>query len=120
MKKMEIIARAYATKIQYSVQEAIYLVMSELWLRKMFPRVIFLNSNLPKKHYKIFKKKADIDELPDDSIDLFQLNMLDRYLDQPARDFENEKCNILDHLCFAEFFSLYYTDPKSEDCSSNN
>lgn len=85
----------------------------------MFPRVIFLNSNLPKKH-KIFKKKADIDELPDDSTDLFQRNMLDRYLDQPARDFENEKCNILDHLRFAEFLSLYSTDPKSEDCSSNN
>ena len=93
--------------------------MPELWLCKMLPRVIFLNSNLPKKH-KIFKKKADIDELPADSTDLFQRNMLDRYLDQPARDFENEKCNILDHLRFAEFLSLYCTDPKSEDCSSNN
>lgn len=38
----------------------------------MFPRVIFLNSNLPKKH-KIFKKKADIDELPDHSTEILKM-----------------------------------------------
>ena len=86
----------------------------------MFPRIIFLNSNLPEKHHKIFKKKVDTDELPDDSTDLFQRNMLDRYLDRPTRDFENEKYNIIDQLCFAEFLSLYYTDRKSKDCSSND
>lgn len=73
---MKIIARAYATKRECSVQE-----ISELWLNKIFPKVIILNSNLPEKHLKIFKKKADTDELPDDSVGLFQRNMLDRFLD---------------------------------------
>ena len=94
--------------------------MSEVRLRKMFPRVFFLNSNLPEKFYKIFKKKGKIDELPDDSTDLFQRNMLDRYLDQPTRGFENGKYNIIDQLCFAEFLSVCYIDPKYKDCSSND
>ena len=117
--KMKITARVYATKRECSVQEAVYLVMPELWLQKMFPRVIFLNNNLPEKRYKIFEKKADIDELPDNSTDLFQYNMLD-HLDRPTRDFENGKYSITDQLSFAEFLSLHYTDPKSKDCSSND
>ena len=47
--KMKAIARAYATKRECSVQEAVYLVIPELWLRKIFPKVIFLNSNLPEE-----------------------------------------------------------------------
>ena len=33
---------------------------------------MFWNSNMPEKRYKIFKKKDEIDELPDDSTDIFQ------------------------------------------------
>ena len=56
---MKAIARAYATKKECSVQEAVYLVMPELWLRKTFPKVLFLNSNIPEKRleYSETKKK---------------------------------------------------------------
>ena len=47
--KMKAIAKAYASKRECSVQEAVYSLMPELWLRKVFPRVIFLNSNMPEK-----------------------------------------------------------------------
>ena len=47
--KMKAIARAYATKRECSVQEALHLVMPELWLRKIFPKLVFLNRNLPDK-----------------------------------------------------------------------
>ena len=80
--KMKAIARAY-------VQEAVYLVMPELWFHKIFPAVIFLSSNMPEKCYKIFKKKDEIDELPDDSTDIFQRYMLDRYIDRPNEHFKN-------------------------------
>ena len=43
------------------------LVMPELWIRKTFPKVIFLNSNIPEKRYRIFWRKEGLDELPDDS-----------------------------------------------------
>ena len=58
---MKTIPRAYTTKTECSIQEAVYLVMSERWLRGLFPRVIFLHSNLPENCYKIFKKKANIE-----------------------------------------------------------
>ena len=65
---------------------------------------IFLNSILLEKSYKIFKNKADIYELPDDSTNLFQCNMLDRYLDRQSQDFENGKFSV---------------EPRSVDRSSN-
>ena len=47
--KMKAIAKAYTTKRECSVQKAVYLVMPELWLRRIFLRVLFLNSNLSGK-----------------------------------------------------------------------
>lgn len=79
--QMKSIAKACNTKRKFSLQKAIYLLIPELWLCRIFPRVIFLNGNLFEKHYRMFKKKAEIDELPDDKIDLFQRNMLDCYFD---------------------------------------
>ena len=55
--RMKVIARADATKRGCSVQEPVYLVIPE--------------------HYKIFKKKIDIN---DDTTDLLQRNMPDLYL----------------------------------------
>ena len=47
MKKMKAIAKAYTAKRECLVQEAVYLIMPELWLRETFPKAMFLNSNLP-------------------------------------------------------------------------
>ena len=105
--KMKAIARTYATKRECSVQEAVYLVMPELWLRKIFPKVIFLNRNLPDKQ-QIFKKRNKLDLLPDDSTDLFQRNMLDRYLGRPSKSFQNGAYKVINKLSFAEFLSYYY------------
>ena len=59
------------TKRECSVHKAVYLVMPGLWFHKQFPAIIFLKSYMPGKRYKTFKKKDDIDELPDDSTDMF-------------------------------------------------
>ena len=117
--KMKAFAKTY-TKRECSVQEAVYLIMPELWLRKIFPRVIFLIRNLAEKRFRIFKKKAEIDELPGDSTDIFQHNMLDRYLDRPNENFKNGEYKIIDQLCFAEFLSLYYVDAKQIEISEND
>ena len=49
------IAKAYSSSRESSVQEAVYHVMPELWLRKTFPRVIFANSNFPENRFRICK-----------------------------------------------------------------
>ena len=51
---MKAIPKAYSTKRECSVQEAVYHILPELWLRKTFPKVIFLNSNMPEKWYRFF------------------------------------------------------------------
>ena len=51
---MRSIARAYVCKRECSVQEAVYLIMPELWLRKTFPGVVFANSNLPENRFRVY------------------------------------------------------------------
>ena len=95
--QMKTIARAYATKRECSVQEAVCHAMPELWLRKAFPvviyansnipelwlrkafpGVIYANSNIPERRVKMMLTGKEIIELPDDS-KVYKRNMLDRY-----------------------------------------
>ena len=113
--QMKSIAKAYASKRECSSQEAVYLLMPELWLRKTFPGVLFANSNLPENRYRIVLSKEEIDELPEDSCDVFKKNSIDRYIDRPNASFANGKYNILDTFCYAEFLSHYVLLPKTVD-----
>ena len=72
---------------------------------------IFLNSNIPEKRYRVFRNKCLIDEPPEDSTEIFQCNMLDRYLDRPDERFKNGMNRDIRNMCFSEFLSLFY--PKS-------
>ena len=118
--QMRVIAQAYATKRECSVQEAVYHVMPELWMRKCFPGVIFANSNLPEDRYKICKSEEEIMELPEDSTDIYKRNMLDRYIDRPNATFKNGKYSVLDKMCYAEFLSHYYLASKPYDDMTND
>ena len=40
-KTMKAIAKAYLTKRECSVQEAVFHILPEQWLRKIFPKVFF-------------------------------------------------------------------------------
>ena len=110
---MKAIARDYATKRKCSVLEAVYLVTHELWLRKTFPKVLLINNNIPGKRYRIFQNKEEIDELPEDSTDIFQRNMLYRYIDWPDKNFKAGRYSAIDAMCFAEFLSYYHIAPPS-------
>ena len=44
---MKSVAHAYSSKRECSLQEAVYQVMLELWLRKVFPGVLYAKSNIP-------------------------------------------------------------------------
>ena len=102
------IARAYVTKRECSVQESVYLVMPELWLRKSFPGKVFANSNLPENRYRMCLSKNEIDELAEDSCEVRKRNMIDRYLDRPNTAFLGGKYKMLDNFCYAKFLAHYY------------
>ena len=119
--QMKATARAYATIRECSIQEAVYLLMPELWLRKTFPGVIFANTNLPENQFRMCSSKKEIDELPEDSIDVYKRNMIDRYISRPNATFKEGKYSVLDSFCYAKFASFYYLLPssikdESDDC----
>ena len=113
--RMKKLAIAFLTHRQCSLQEAVYQLMPDLWLRKTFPVVTFANSNLPEKRYKICKSKDELSQLPEDSTDVFKRNNLDRYVDRPDINFKGGKFRVLDTMCYAEFLAFYVLETKPKD-----
>ena len=97
--QIKTVAHAYATKRECSVQEAVYHIMPELWLRTIFPGVLYANSNIPENRINMILSEEEIAELPDDSSDVYKRNMIDRYLGRPSIGIYE----IVGQLCFSEF-----------------
>ena len=114
------IAQAYAANRECSVQEPVYQVMPELRLRKTFPGVHFLNSNLPNERYRMCKTPEELAELPEDSTEVFKKNILDRYLDRPNATFINGKYRSVNNVCYAIFHAYYYVDSKLNNKDETN
>ena len=57
---MKTVLRAYINKRECSVQEAVYHILPELHLRKIFPGVFFANSNLPEERTKILLTEDEL------------------------------------------------------------
>ena len=74
--------------------------MPELWLRKVFPGVLYANSNILEKRVRMMLSKKEISELPKDSTNIYKRNIVNRYMIRP----EN---SIFKHLCYALFIKRY-------------
>ena len=81
-----------------SIQEAIFRCLPSLSLSHFKPSVIFIPSDMPNDRHGIVKPRALLQELNDDSEDVFHTSLLDRYLQRP---------DSLNDMCCAEFASLY-------------
>ena len=64
--QMKSVAYVYVSKRECSIQEALYQVMPELWLREVFPGLLYANSNIPEKRVRMMLSKKEILELPED------------------------------------------------------
>ena len=71
-------------------------MMPELWLRKVFPGVLYATSNIPEKRVRMMLSKKEISELPIDSTDIYKRNMVNRYMIKP-------KDSIFEYLYHALF-----------------
>ena len=107
---MKTITRAYLSKRECSVQEAVYHVLPELKLRRVFPAVQFVNTNLPEERVKVLLSEKELNELPDDSPNIFKKSNVERYIDRPDKLFLGGKYRILDDFCYAEFSAYYIND----------
>ena len=93
--QMKSVAHAYI-----SLQEAICQVMPELWLRKVFLGVLYVNSNIPEERVRMMLSKKEIFELPEGMTDIYKRNMVSRYLIR--RHYE-----MFEHFCCALFIKQY-------------
>ena len=108
---MKSVAHAYSSKRECSLQEAVYHIMPELWLGKVFPAVVNVNSNLPEKRVKRILNKNELRLLPEDSTDIYKRNMVSRYIIRP-------QVTVLNQLCYASFVKNYQLLPKQMENDS--
>ena len=106
--QMKSVSHAYSSQRECSVQESVYHIMAEFWLRKIFPDVIYANNNLTAKCLKIILSGKEIAELPNKSTDLHERTMIDCYFDKTSLE-------IIEHLCFVAFLKRYQIVPKAEE-----
>ena len=57
--------------------------MPELWLRRIFPKTVFVSTDLPEKRVRVTKTQNELDELDDESTDIYTSNIIERYSLRP-------------------------------------
>ena len=111
-KTMQGIVRAYVNKRECSDQEAVYHVLPELHLRKIFPGVCFANSNIPEECIKILKSETELNMLPGHSTDVFKRNNVDRYINRPNKCFFQWELSSVRFFLFSRISCLLYSSIK--------
>ena len=70
---MKNIVKGYTSYRECFVLEAVDHILSELYLRRFFPKLQFVNSNLQEEHSNKLKSEEQLSFLPEDSNDkMFQ------------------------------------------------
>ena len=90
---------------EVSSQESVYRCMPELWLRKIFPKTVFVSTDLPERRLRVAKTQQELDELDDDSTDIYKSNIIERYSLRPD-------IHSVNNMCLASFAAYYYKDYK--------
>ena len=90
-----------------NARRTISLFLTELWLRKIFPDIIYVNTNIPEKDFRVLRSQNEISKYPDDSDNIFKMTMLGKYLDRPDERFYNGRIAIQNKLCYSEFLRFY-------------
>ena len=64
--QMKSLANACLNKRKFSIHECVYHILPGQWLRKTFPGVIFANSSIPEKRFRLCLVEHKISELLED------------------------------------------------------
>ena len=91
---------------EVSAQECVYRCMPELWLRKILPKTLFVSTDFAENRVRFAKKQQELDELDDDSTDIFKSNIIVRYSDRL------KNMPVVNDMCLALFAAHYFKDYK--------
>ena len=111
---MKIIARAYLSNRECSVQKKVYHILPELKQSKIFPAAYFVNTSLPEEIIQVLLPAKNLRKLPDDSPNIFKRSNIDRYMEKPSASFCNGKYSLLNHFCYVKFLAYYTLERKSD------
>ena len=114
---MKTIARTYLSNHKCSVREAVYHILPDLKLRRIFPAVYFVNTNFLEKRFQVLLPEKELSELPDNSSNIFRRSHIDRYMERPSATFCNGKYSVSNVFCYAEFLVYYAHENKSSKTS---
>lgn len=82
--------------------------------QKIFRGTVFVSTDLPAKRVRVTKSKQEVEDLDDDSTDIFKSNIIERYSIRP------DSISVVDKLCLAEFAAYYYKDYRKESDETND
>ena len=108
------IGAGFLSTREVSSQECVYRSMPELWLRKIFPATVFVSTDFPEKRVRVTKTQVELDELDDDSTDIFKTNIIQRYSIRPT------STPVIENLCLAKFAAYYYKEYKIDVSETND
>lgn len=86
--------------------------MPKLWLRKVFPKTIFVNTKFSDKLLRVARSQQELDELDDESTDIYKSNIIEQYSLRPAH------VKSVNDMYLAEFAAYYYKDYKTDHCET--
>ena len=88
---MKTIAKAYLSNRECSAQEEVYHILPEMKLRRIFPAVYFVDTNLPEERVQVLLPEKELSRLPDDNPHIFKRSNIDSYMERPNATFCNGK-----------------------------
>ena len=100
--KLKTLGNVFIDARSVSIQEAVFKT-TDLPMQFSKPKVIFIPSDMPKDRHGMLKFKKDLDQLPDDSDDIFMKGYIDRYANRP---------DSLHDICYKDFAANYERCPK--------
>ena len=109
---MKAIAKAFLSSRVCFVQEAVYHILPELKLSRNFAAFYLANTNLPEERVQVLLPEKELNELLDDSSNIFRRSNIDRYMETPSATLCNGKYSVLNDFCYAEFLAYYTLENK--------
>ena len=91
------IGNRFLNNVEISAQEAVYIVL-QLPMRKSSRQVVFINTSPPEDRVQLLKPLQEINDLEDDSDEIYASGLIKRYTKRPAK---------LENLSLADWAAWY-------------
>ena len=108
--KLHHLTNTFLNTSEFSAQECVYYILGYP-ISECSREIVFINTTLPDDRIRIFKPKKQLQELPDDSEDVFTPGKIEAYEKRPKN---------LENVCLADFVASYTKKTKNKEFSDYN